>query len=345
MPQSEPARSSLTAPEQIDMHAHFYGGGLDEALRRRHERPYLRRGQDGVDYLVAMNAEFPFTPKYFDPSVGLAQMASQGLTRRMLTFPGALGVDVLPVDEAGAAIAAFNDHLAVLGRDTKGALIGLAGLPFADIALAAAELTRVRRDLKLPGAIVPSNYFSSIANARQLTPLLEAANAAGSHLMLHPGLRAGETPPQQRDDNPQYRTSAVELQSQASQNVLTLVLSDILEAYPNISFQVVNLGGTIPFIFERMENIARHRSPDRPFPTGRLRDIWYDCASLGPLALEAAVKVYGADRIMMGSDYPIFQDSPYERVVAPARLSDADKEMIAGDTALRLLERLDGFVR
>ena len=78
--------------ERIDMHAHFYGGGLEEALRRRHARPYLRRGEDGVERLVAMNAEFPFTPKYFDSSVCLAQMAAQGLTRRMLTFPAIVSI-------------------------------------------------------------------------------------------------------------------------------------------------------------------------------------------------------------------------------------------------------------
>ena len=330
---------------KIDMHAHFYGGGLDVALRCRSTRPHIREGDDGTEFLVAMNSDFPFTAKYFDIAVGLEQMSRQGLTHRLLTFPGALGFDVLPAAEVAGPIATFNDRLAELARSTGGAVIGLAGLPLGDIDRACSELVRVRRELNLPGAIIPSNYFNSINDARALAPLLETANSVGAHLMLHPGLRAGEDVPPPAPDNPQYRTSAVVLQSQASQNVLTLVLSDILEAYPGISFQVVNLGGTIPFIFERMESIALHRSPDEPFPTAKLRRIWYDCASLGPRAIEAAVKVYGSDRVMMGSDYPIFQSDPHENAVAPADVTDRQRDDIASGTARRLLDRLGTIVR
>ena len=141
----------------------------------------------------------------------------------------------------------------------------------------------------------------------------------------------------------QYRLSAVELQSSAAQAALTVILSDMLDTYPNITFQIVNLGGTLPFIFERMESIGRHRNPDDPFPTERLRQLWYDCASLGPRALEVAVKVLGADRIMLGSDFPIFKDDPYAHALAPADITDDQKAQIAWKTADDLflhLERL-----
>lgn len=324
----------------VDMHAHFYGGGLVEALMARDARPYLRRRDDDSLGMVAMNGEFPFKPAYFDPEVGLAAMDAQGISHRLITFPGSLGVDVLPAGEVAEAIAGFNTHLAELTERTDGRLIGLAGLPLADPELAAREIRRVRRELNLPGFILPSNYFNSIAEAKSLAPVLAAANETGCHIMLHPGLKAGEAPPPPPDDFMQYRTSAVALQGQVSQNVLTLILSDIQELWPELSFQLVNLGGTLPFTFERMEAIARDRNPDAPFPTARLRTLYYDCASLGPRALEAAVKVYGADRIFLGSDYPIFSDNPCERALAPADLPAADKHRIAGANALELIERL-----
>lgn len=325
---------------RIDMHAHYYGGGLAEMLHARCARPYLRHQGDGTQAMVAMNGAFPFKPDYFDISVGLAQMKVQGLTHRLLTFPGALGLDVLPAGEVLAAIAGFNTNLAGLHDATGGRIIGLAGLPLADDDAAVREVRRIRRDLKLPGIILPGNYFNSVAEAKTLMPILAAANETGCHIMLHPGLKVGEEPPTPPADHMQYRTSAVALQAQASQAVLTLILSDIMDLWPRLSFQVVNLGGTIPFIFERMEAIARHRNPETPFPTARLRNLWYDCASLGPRALEAAVKAFGADRIFMGSDYPIFQDDPYDRAVAPADLDAAQKRQIAGTNAWKLFEEL-----
>ncbi len=326
---------------RIDMHSHFYGGGLVDTLKARQKRPYLRTREDGVIVMIAMNGEFPFTEHYYDHHVGLAEMREAGLTQRLLTFPGALGVDLLPANEISAAISKYNDHLAQLTQETDGALIGLAGLPLDDMDLACAEVKRIRRDLGLPGIILPSNYFNTLEESDEMRPLLEAANEYGCHIMLHPGLKVGQEPPARPADNVQYRLSAIELQSSAAQVAMTVILSDMLDAYSNITFQVVNLGGTLPFIFERIESIARHRNPDEPFPTERLRRLWYDCASLGPRALEAAVKLFGADRIMLGSDYPIFKDDPFAHALAPADLTDDEKSQIAWRTADDLFTHLE----
>ena len=322
----------------IDMHAHYYGGGLVGFLQARQDRPCLRPGGNGGQEMLAMNGAFPFLPAHHDHRVGLAQMDAAGIDRRLLTFPGALCLDVLPAAEVAPVIRAFNDHLAQLGQDTGGRLPGLAGLPLQDMAAAAAELRRVRHDLRLPGAILPADYFNTIAEARRLTPVLEAADETGALLMLHPGPMAGAVPAPPAADFAQYRTSAVALQSQLSQVTLTLILSDLLDSFPRIRFQVVNLGGTLPFIFERMESIARHRNPDTPFPTDRLRRIWYDCASLGPRALEAGIALYGADRIMLGTDWPIFREDPATTVLQPARLDDAVRAQVSHGTTARLLE-------
>lgn len=322
---------------RIDMHSHYYGGALPEMLFARNAYPRLRRLPDGSAAMLAMNGEFPFSAAYHDPAVGLAQMDAAGITHRMITFPGALGVDLLPAD-AAPAISAFNAHLADLGRQTGGRLIGLAGLPLADPALALREVAAIR-DLGLPGIILPGNYFLTDEAATPLRPILAEASRLGALVMVHPGLLVGQPPPVLPQDHPQYRTSALDLQNQIAQTALTVILSDMLETYPGIRFQIVNLGGTLPFIFERLESIARHRNPKAPFPTDRLRHLWYDCASLGPRALETAVSLLGADRVMLGSDYPIFKDNPVEVVMASA-LTPAQQAQVLGETAAHLLAGL-----
>lgn len=327
----------MSAP-RIDMHSHYYGGDLPAMLRARSARPCLRTRPDGVEVMQAMNGEFPFSAAYHDADIGLRQMDAEGITHRLLTFPGALGVDLLDVS-AAPAITAFNKHLCDLGHQTEGRLIGLAGVPLADINLACDELCRIRA-AGLPGIILPGNYFNTAAATTPLRPLLQTASDLGCLVMVHPGLLVGQEPPPLPAEFPQYRTSALDLQNQIAQTVLTLILSDLLDNYPGIRFQVVNLGGTLPFIFERLESIARHRNADAPFPTGRLRRLWYDCASLGPRALEAAVALLGADRIMLGSDYPIFHDNPVASAVIPANLTYTQKEQILGGTAAILLAGL-----
>jgi aminocarboxymuconate-semialdehyde decarboxylase len=331
-----PKEGTMT-PFRIDMHSHYYGGALPDLLRRRSTYPCLQRLADGTESMLAMNGAFPFSAAYHDPATGLAQMDAAGLTHRMITFPGALGVDLLP-PEAGTVISAFNTHLADLGAATHGRLIGLAGLPLADIPAAIRETARIR-DLGLPGIILPGNYFSSQTSAAPLRPILAEASRVGALIMIHPGLTLGQPAPVLSPDHPQYRVSALDLQSQIAQTALTVILSDMLDLYPGIRFQIVNLGGTLPFIFERLESIARHRNPTAPFPTQRLRALWYDCASLGPRALELAVDLVGADRVMLGSDYPIFNENPVT-TVETSRLTGAQKTQVLGETAAALLAGL-----
>jgi aminocarboxymuconate-semialdehyde decarboxylase len=157
--------------------------------------------------------------------------------------------------------------------------------------------------------------------------------------MIHPGLAPGEDPPAPFPDHSVYRTSGLELQASISQMGITLVFSDLLDSHPNVAAQLVNLGGTLPFILERLEAIGHARSPGRPFPRERLRLLHYDCASLGPRALRLAVHAFGADRIMLGTDYPILQPNAVRGTLAKAEIDPAERELVLHGTASSLISR------
>jgi predicted TIM-barrel fold metal-dependent hydrolase len=324
----------------IDMHSHYYGG-LVEDLLKRSSRPFVSRNESGRLVLNAMTASTEMSDGYVDLEARLAWMDAAGISTQLLTFPGALGVDVMPAGEIAGPIRAYNDHLAKVCAGSGGRFVGLAGLPLADIALAATEMRRVRRELRLAGVILPGNYFLAEASARLLAPVLEAADESGALVMIHPGLMPGEEPPQPYADASVYRASVLNLQASLAQMGMTVLSAKLAEAYPRIVFQLVNLGGTIPFVMERLEAVALSRPPHEPFPRASLRGMVYDCASLGPRALELAVKVFGADRVMLGSDYPIFQPAGLRRTVEEAALTQAEKSMVLSGTAARILERLD----
>ncbi len=287
-----------------------------------------------------MTASTEMSDGYTDLATRLAWMDGKRIATQLLTFPGALGVDVMPAEEVAEPIRAYNDHLAGICWGSGGRFAGLAGLPLADMAEAAAEMRRIRRALRLPGVILPGNYFLSVEAARGLAPVFEAANEEGALLMIHPGLMPGEAPPAPYADTSVYRASVLNLQATLAQMGMTVLSAALCEAYPRITFQLVNLGGTIPFVLERLEAVALSRPPHEPFPRQSLRGMVYDCASLGPRALELAVRTFGADRVMMGTDYPIFTPDQVRDTVEAAELSEADKAMVLSGTAARVLERL-----
>ena len=94
-----------------DMHGHYYGGLID-GLKRRTVRPTITVDDHGRLVLNAMTASTVMSAGYTDLNARLADLDRVGIQRQLLTFPGALGVDVLPIRESRDIVLEFNDALA-----------------------------------------------------------------------------------------------------------------------------------------------------------------------------------------------------------------------------------------
>jgi predicted TIM-barrel fold metal-dependent hydrolase len=275
---------------------------------------------------------------FVDLATRLAWMEAQQIDHQVITFPGALGPEVLPASEAAPIVRDVNDELATVCAAHPGRFTALAGLPMASIDLAVAELERACGTLGLRGAILPSNYFASLATMAYLHPVLQAADALGVHLMVHPGQRHDETlTPRFYDDLTMHRASTVDLHNGLSHAVVTLIHAGLAEHYPRASFQVVNLGGAFAMLLERMDHIVATRDPRAPPPSTLVGNLTFDTASLGPRSLEMAVAVLGEARIMLGTDYPIFDSRVATDALTGARISEAARTAVASDNAMRVL--------
>ena len=74
-------------------------------------------------------------------------------------------------------------------------------------------------------------------------------------------------------------------------------------------------------------------------PSDYLKSLYYDCLTHGYDELEFLVDKVGADRILMGSDFPFDMglDSPAAWVDGATNLSANEKDMILGANAVRVL--------
>ena len=173
----------------------------------------------------------------------------------------------------------------------------------------------------------------------RLWPVLDAASRLGAHLMVHPGQRHDESlVPRRYDDLGMHRASTIDLHNGISHATITLIHARLGERWPGASFQVVNLGGAFPFLVERMDHISATREPSSPLPSTLLGGLTFDTASLGPRSIEMAVAILGAERIMLGTDYPIFDTHTATQALAMARIGEAARVAIGRENALRLFK-------
>lgn len=327
--------------QAIDLHAHWVPPQLAQALRQRQGQvPRLDALTDGAERLIMPIGTLSFSQAHTDIDLRLELMSQQGVTRQMLSLPGLFGIDSLPFEQSAPLVRGFNDACAQVCQTHPERFCGLAALPWANMDAAVAELRRARLELGLLGAILPVDAFRSQETAARIRPVFEAAEALGAHFFVHPGRMpdSGALPHLPPDNDLARRALAV--QHEVGEAMVTLLLSDFLQPWQNITVQVANLGGTFPAVVERMDHMLALRDPGRAMPSSQARGVWVDCASLGAKALEQAVSVFGADRVVLGTDCPIFDTARTLAGIQQSRLSASDQALVLHGNAAALLARL-----
>ncbi len=123
-----------------------------------------------------------------------------------------------------------------------------------------------------------------------------------------------------------------------------LVLAGVLERHPDLRVLLAHAGGAILALRGRLRHShtfqpdARSRLQESPLDS--IRRFYLDTVTHDPTLLRAAVDFAGAERVLLGSDYPF--DMGLERPAEPVRelgLDPADEALVLGGNALRLLDQ------
>ncbi len=215
----------------------------------------------------------------------------------------------------------------------------LATLPLCDPQAAAAELERAMDPLGMPGAMLFSNVNGVGLDDERFRPLYEVANERDAVLMIHP------TSPVGVEAMSEYWLMPLNgFLFDTTLAASKLVFSGTVRRFPRIRWVLSHLGGTIPYLAERLDRgyraFAECRAHiDRP-PTEYLKKhFYYDTVNFDPSALRLAIDFAGADHVLAGSDYP-HQIGSIPLMLESLHglpISDDAKEGILGGNARRLL--------
>jgi predicted TIM-barrel fold metal-dependent hydrolase len=339
-----PARAQPASPSGlIDFHAHWIGPRVVELLGAR-TSPRPPQGQS-----------------WFDIEARLRELDRAGVQRQVLSYVGAAYDGVLSPEEARPFWRAQNDDLGALARKHPTRFSGLATLPTANVTWAADELQRAHQDLGLLGATLPLDAFISLAGARALAPIFAVAPKNRSHIFVHRGAASADIPGRQPEaggtnayfglaapdgatprptatpgDNSSARTLLITAAHLAT-GVITLALTDFLDAYPDVTVQVAMMGGAISSVAEAIQMAAEEAG--QPIP--RFRRVYLDTgqSGRGPRGIALAAKVFGIDRILFGTDTgPVASVASTIESVKQAALTMEEKKQIFVENGRRLLE-------
>jgi aminocarboxymuconate-semialdehyde decarboxylase len=273
------------------------------------------------------------------------------LALRMRDFDG-MGVDAQVISPAPAqcyyavspevgvkAARMVNDGVAAIAakrRDRIPAALGSVPLQ-AGGAAAAEELDYAVKTLGLKGVEVLAHVGDLELSDRSFEPFWAKAEALGAVVFIHP---SGFTEP--RRFGRFYFSNVIGNPLDTTMALHHLIFDGVLERYPNLKIIASHGGGYLPAYSGRIDHAwgARsdaHGSLPKP-PSFYLKKIYLDTIVFTPEQLEALVKLFGVEKILLGTDYPydMGEYDPIGHIASVASFSDADRAAIAGGNAKAL---------
>ena len=272
-----------------------------------------------------------------DPKDRITVLDTQGIDAQLVSVNQIQCYYALPIDVALAASRLVNDGIARFCAYAPDRLYGLGNVPLQDPAKAVAELTRCVRDLNFKGVQILTEVGDKELSDRGLDPFWAAAADLGAVVMIHP---FGFTHAHRFGDY--YFSNIIGNPLATSVALHHVIFSGVLERHPRLKLYAVHGGGFLPAYSGRIDHAwgaRRDAHGDLPKPPSHyLRQVYLDTTVFTPHQLEYLVKEYGADHVMMGTDYAadMAEYQPIEHILSVKSFDKAQHAALAGGTAAKV---------
>ena len=335
----QPGREARPHSTTVDIHAHV-------AVPRAHQiaLPHLDMSKiplahfaDAATKAVNTKQEADLRERIAGNEARLADLDAMGIDLQLVCPPPNQCYYTIPLDVAVKATAAVNDGLAEFVTKRPDRYVALGGVPLTDGNEAANELERCVRELKFKGVEILTNVAGKELSDPSLNPFWKKAEKLGALVLIHPN---GFTHAERLTRF--YFNNVIGNPLETSIALHYLIFDGVLERHPNLKLLAVHGGGYLGAYSGRIDHAwgARsdcHGTLPKP-PSEYLRRVYVDTVVFTPHQLEALVKTFGADHVLMGTDYPfdMADFDPVEHVVSTG-LDATTTAAIVGGNAKRLL--------
>jgi predicted TIM-barrel fold metal-dependent hydrolase len=268
-------------------------------------------------------------------------MDSGGVDMHILSLT-APGVQTFSPAKAGSLARLANDRLAAVIARHPSRFAGLATVPVQDPDAAALEIARAITELQLNGVIINSHTDSEYLDEEKYWPILEAAQAYGAPLYLHPRSPAAHHAAAFKKYG--LETGIWGFAAETGLHALRLIVGGVFDRFPDLKVVLGHLGEGLPYWMYRLDYMHPVRSSYQARPKLSLKPSEYITRNFAITTsgmnwepvLRFCIEAVGADNIMFAIDYPYQLTEGAVRFLDKADISTEDKNKIFYQNAERI---------
>ncbi len=322
----------------IDLHSHFFPV---EALQNP------GKFESRAPKLVLENGKLSVTSQIgFRPGLGAGAYDPVARIKAL----DAMKIDVQAISPSpillfyweDAAVAAHfsrrqNEAIQAVVKNHPDRFIGFGSVPLQSVADSIA-IAEEAKSMGLKGLEIGNAVGDKPLDDPSFAPFFEAAQKLEMLLFVHPlegGLDAD-------DPLSPILGNVLQFTFRTTMMVERMIIKGMFEKYPNLRLCLSHGGGLLAFNIWRLDHSYGLRAdlqksmPQKP--SAYLKRLYFDTIVHSVAALQYLVQVVGADRVVIGTDYPMgMGDFDAVSKVMQLELSDRERGQILSDNAARAL--------
>jgi predicted TIM-barrel fold metal-dependent hydrolase len=317
----------------IDVHAHLYDRRYVDELTALLSTPRTDAERASAALLARISAD----PRCCEVSERVELMQRIGLDYQVLSLSIPFSNDG-DLETRQRLVCVSNDCLAKAVQDHPRRFFAFATLPLPDVEASLRELKRCLDDLHMVGVAFGSNVNGLRLDDPELSPVFDELDRRGTTIFLHPNIPVCVG----ADIADLNIGPSLAYIYDTGVTVYRMIFSGMLERHRRLKIIVPHLGGMLPYLTGRLEEVCRagRAGKDLPKPPGEyLRELYFDTLINHAPSLRLAKEQFGAERLMLGSDYPLDM-SPLEeslRFLMEADLTETERQQVLGANSARVL--------
>jgi aminocarboxymuconate-semialdehyde decarboxylase len=324
----------------VDIHCHVHVPEADAMLKdaRAADQKNLYVDTNEVTAEINRKQHQDILDKLTDPAVRIADMDASGIDVQAIS-PAPFHYNyAYDADFARETAHVVNDRIAEICGQHPDRFVGMCTVPLQDADIAVAELERCVNDLGMRGVEISTNVNGQDLTRAGLEKFFAKCEELGIVIFMHP---IGTSFKERMVDHYFRNTIGHPLESALA--VGHLVFDGYLEKYSGLKICIAHGGGYVPAYSGRFDHPYHLRDDCRAViskpPSEYVKKLYFDTVVFTEHQLRYLIETWGADHIIMGTDYPydMAETDPVGHVDSVKGLSEDDKARVMGANAAALL--------